>query len=236
MLALLMYASLFPCIMFLALTGMLGFLSSAVFRTSRSFLSAPFWSSISFCAETSIFLMLSVIASVSFSYHPGSSSNVISTASFSSGSLFKSFFRKSNIFSSLFMQKINYLNKFSFDVSMAKRYAKDKQKQKEIARQRIRELFDQAKKMFSTDPKLSDRYVRLAKKLSMKYKVRIPQELRRRMCKHCLAYLVPDKTSQTRTKEGKVVIHCLRCGGIMRVPYLRERKARRKAQYDSNTT
>jgi ribonuclease P protein subunit RPR2 len=92
-------------------------------------------------------------------------------------------------------------------------------KQVKIAKERINELFRQAEEMFDEDPKLSDRYVQIARKISMKLKVRIPPELKRRFCKHCYCYLVPGKNCRVRTHEGKVVYYCRQCKKFMRFPY-----------------
>ena len=91
--------------------------------------------------------------------------------------------------------------------------------QTKIAQERIQELFEQAHKKFKEDPSLSNRYVQLARRIAMRYKVRIPPELKRRFCKHCHTYLVPSKNVRVRTHEGKVVYYCLTCKKFMRFPY-----------------
>lgn len=93
-----------------------------------------------------------------------------------------------------------------------------KAKQKEIALERIRSLFQQADTVFSTEPSLAHRYVSLARKIAMKVKPRIPLELKRRYCKHCYKYLMPGVNARIRTREGKVVISCLECKKFMRIP------------------
>ena len=101
-----------------------------------------------------------------------------------------------------------------------KRKHKDKpKKHKEIAKERIKILFEQAKSAFKEDPKLSNRYVNLARKLAMKYKVRIPKELKRKFCKHCYSYLRPPYNARVRLQKGKVVISCYNCKKFMRIPY-----------------
>ena len=88
-----------------------------------------------------------------------------------------------------------------------------------IAKERIESLFKQADETFDSDSALSDRYVSLARKISMKFKVRIPPKLKRRFCKHCYTFLVPGKNCRVRTHEGKVVYTCSKCKGFMRFPY-----------------
>lgn len=103
-------------------------------------------------------------------------------------------------------------------------YKQKPEKQVLIAKERIKELFKQAEKIFDEEPKLADRYVQLARKISMKYKTRIPSELKKRFCKHCYCYLVPGKNCRVRTHEGKVVYYCLSCKKYMRFPYKKAKK------------
>lgn len=98
-----------------------------------------------------------------------------------------------------------------------KRFFSKKQKEmKEIAEKRILYLFEQAKDTFSKSPELASRYVALARKISMKYKVKIPRELKRRFCKHCNRYIMPGKNCRVRTHKGKVVYYCFNCKKYMR--------------------
>ena len=99
---------------------------------------------------------------------------------------------------------------------MARRYSRKPLEQVKIAKERIRVLFDQAKEVYKEDPKLSDRYVELARKIAMKFKVRIPSDLKRLFCKHCYCYLVPSKNCRVRLQKGKVVYYCLNCKKYMR--------------------
>jgi ribonuclease P protein subunit RPR2 len=111
---------------------------------------------------------------------------------------------------------------------MKRGYKKKPTKQREIALERIKILFKQAGEIFKKEPKLSDRYVHLARKIAMKYKVRIPSQLKKRFCKHCYKYLVPSVNCRVRVQRGKVVYYCLNCKKFMRFPYTKEQKARRK--------
>ena len=93
-----------------------------------------------------------------------------------------------------------------------------KQKQKEIAKERVKTLFQQAEKVFSRNKSLANRYVTLARKIAMKVKLRIPLELKRKFCKHCYKFLMPGKNARIRTRDGKVIISCLECKKFTRVP------------------
>ena len=93
-----------------------------------------------------------------------------------------------------------------------------KSRQKDIAQERIKILFQQAALVFSTNPTLAHRYVTLARKIAMKVKARIPLELKRRFCKHCYKYLQPGVNARVRTRGGKVIISCFECKKFMRIP------------------
>jgi len=91
-------------------------------------------------------------------------------------------------------------------------------KQKEIAKERIETLFQEAEKVFSSNPSLSHRYVTLARKISMKVRMKFPRELKRRFCKHCYKFLMPGRNARIRTREGKLIIYCLECKKYTRIP------------------
>ena len=112
-------------------------------------------------------------------------------------------------------------------MKMKRKYQKKPLKQRQIALERINILFEQAKKVFKKDPSLSNRYVSLARKIAMKYKIRIPSNLKKQFCKHCYKFLVPSVNVRVRTRKGKVVYYCLYCKKYMRFPY-KKRKSKQK--------
>ena len=93
-----------------------------------------------------------------------------------------------------------------------------KNKQKQIAKERIKNLFEQAELRFSDNKSLANRYVTLARKLAMKVKIRIPREYKRKFCKHCYKFLRPGKNARVRTRDGKVIISCFECKKFTRIP------------------
>tara|TARA_Y100000034_G_scaffold99572_1_gene122440 strand:- start:2090 stop:2407 length:318 start_codon:yes stop_codon:yes gene_type:complete len=93
-----------------------------------------------------------------------------------------------------------------------------KQKQKQIAKERIKVLFEQAEKAFSKNKSLANRYVTLARKVAMKVRLRMPLELKRKYCKHCYKFLRPGTNARIRTRNGKVVISCFECKKFTRIP------------------
>jgi ribonuclease P protein subunit RPR2 len=71
------------------------------------------------------------------------------------------------------------------------------------------------------------RYVDLARRIGMRYNVRVPPEFKRRFCKSCLAYLLPGVNARVRFGRGRIVVTCTGCGAIQRLPYRVEQKAAR---------
>ena len=88
----------------------------------------------------------------------------------------------------------------------------------EIAKHRIRKLFSEADKVFSTNKKLADRYVELARKIGMKMNVRLPKKLKRKFCKYCNHYLKPGVNSRVRIHKHRVIIYCMGCKKFTRIP------------------
>jgi ribonuclease P protein subunit RPR2 len=104
--------------------------------------------------------------------------------------------------------------------------------QQEIGMERIQRLFSLADKEFSKNPSRSHRYVSLARKIAMRYNIRLPPELKRRYCKKCYKYLKPSINCRVRTsaKQRAVTVACLECGHVMRHPYRKEKSATEKAR------
>jgi ribonuclease P protein subunit RPR2 len=89
----------------------------------------------------------------------------------------------------------------------------------DMAEQRIRRLFKLAAEAFPARPDLSNRYVDIARRISMRHRVSIPREFKRNVCKECHSFLVPGANSRVRIDGNNVVITCLKCGSIKRYPY-----------------
>lgn len=108
---------------------------------------------------------------------------------------------------------------------MKRKHSKKPLEQRKIALDRIKQLFKEAKS--AKDPKLSNRYVELARKIAMKTKVSIPKELKRQFCKHCHSYLIPGKNCTVRLQKSRVICTCHNCKKVMRFSYLKEQKQKR---------
>lgn len=92
--------------------------------------------------------------------------------------------------------------------------------QQKIARERIQILFSLAEKEFKKRPGRSKRYIELARKIGLRYNVRLSKETKRKFCKKCNSLLIPGLTEQVRmdSKNRNVVRRCLKCCKIYRIP------------------
>ena len=93
---------------------------------------------------------------------------------------------------------------------------KNKLKLKKETLALVKKLFDQAKSSFSKNPSLANKYIKLARTAAMKVNLRLPRELKRRVCKHCYSYLVPGKSSRVRIHKSRVIYYCFNCKKYMR--------------------
>ena len=87
-----------------------------------------------------------------------------------------------------------------------------------IAKERIAILFNEADKTVKEDPELAKRYMKLAKKIGMRYNVRLGR-LRRKYCRHCYSFFMPGMNCQKRIKKGKITIKCFACNKTIRYPF-----------------
>ncbi len=93
--------------------------------------------------------------------------------------------------------------------------------QKKIARERIEILFEEAKEAFPENKKRADRYVELARKIAMRYRVKIPKKYRKRFCEECYSYIKPGANCEVEMDSGDKALkwNCEECGHIKRYPY-----------------
>jgi ribonuclease P protein subunit RPR2 len=99
-----------------------------------------------------------------------------------------------------------------------KRKLKDKKIQKQIALSRIKRLFLLAENnALSGNLTIANRYVTIARKISMKYLVPIPKEFKHRFCKHCYFFLLPYVNSRYRVHRGRLIVYCNNCKRYSRI-------------------
>lgn len=100
--------------------------------------------------------------------------------------------------------------------------------ERRIALERMTTLFRLAEKeALQSHAGRARRYVELARRIGMRYNVRIPASFKRSFCKTCLAFLLPSVSARVRVGRGRVVVTCTACGAMQRFPYQREQRARR---------
>jgi ribonuclease P protein subunit RPR2 len=88
-----------------------------------------------------------------------------------------------------------------------------------VARRRIDRLYELSFEMVAVDDlELSRRYTDLAKRIGMRYTVRIPRDLKQMTCKECMVPLIPGRTSRVRIRNGRRIVTCLECGSCRRIP------------------
>lgn len=92
-----------------------------------------------------------------------------------------------------------------------------RQQAKEIAKERIDILVRNA--LREKDEAIAARQAQQAKKIAMRFRVRLPYVARQLFCKKCKAFVVPGRSARVRVGRAKtraVRITCLRCGHTYR--------------------
>ena len=107
---------------------------------------------------------------------------------------------------------------------MKTKHKKKPEEHTSIAKERIARLFSEAE---DAEQELADRYVKIARDISMKYKVRIPSDLKKRFCKKCNTYMIPGENCIVRTRQGRLVYHCQKCGNMMRFVVRKGKRGKR---------
>jgi len=90
---------------------------------------------------------------------------------------------------------------------------------KQIAMERIILLINNALHEAKSNNDLADNQAKLAKKIAMRMRLRLPYEFRQLYCKRCKQFILPGKSSRIRTGGSKlkaIRITCLECGHIYR--------------------
>jgi len=89
-----------------------------------------------------------------------------------------------------------------------------------IGAERIEILLREAKaRAADIGDDLPVKYVRRAKKISMKLNLKTMGNHRDEFCKRCLVPFVTSSSFRVRFRNGKKVLTCRRCGEVFRRPY-----------------
>ena len=90
---------------------------------------------------------------------------------------------------------------------------------RKIALERMQILIDNAISNARVNPELSQRQALLARKISMRHKIRMPYELRMVFCKKCKSFIAPGINARIRlgrTSVKSIRITCNLCGHTYR--------------------
>ena len=94
-----------------------------------------------------------------------------------------------------------------------------KNSKKEIASRRILILFENAISNARNNPQLSQRQAQIAKKIAMRFKIKMPWQIRSSFCKKCKKFIVPNISSRVRigrTNVKSIRITCKFCSHTYR--------------------
>jgi ribonuclease P protein subunit RPR2 len=96
---------------------------------------------------------------------------------------------------------------------------------KALARHRVNILLSEALETSKDDLNLANRQAEIARKICLKYNIRLPYFERQLFCRKCKSFIVPGVTSRIRLdyKPKAVKITCLKCGHVYRKILLRSR-------------
>jgi ribonuclease P protein subunit RPR2 len=84
--------------------------------------------------------------------------------------------------------------------------------------QRIDTLLESALKNARDNMELAQRQAHIAKRICMKFNIRLPYEKRQLFCKGCKKFIVPGVNAIVRlgNKPKSIRIRCLECGHVYR--------------------
>jgi len=93
-----------------------------------------------------------------------------------------------------------------------------KNSKKQIAIRRMEILFNNAILNAKNNPSLAQKQAEIAKKISMKFKINMPPEIRRSFCKKCKKFIPPGIASKIRvgSKPKSIRITCSYCNHTYR--------------------
>ena len=95
--------------------------------------------------------------------------------------------------------------------------SKRKLQVEEIAKDRIDLIIANA--LHEHDEYLAANQASQARKIAMRFRIRLPYRIRQLYCKKCKAFIVPGRTARVRVGRARsraIRITCLKCGGTYR--------------------
>lgn len=102
-----------------------------------------------------------------------------------------------------------------------------------IGAERIEMLLKEAKvRALAGDDELAIKYVMRAKKIGMRLNLKNMGDHRGEFCKTCMIPFVRASKVRVRLTNGRLVITCLKCGGVHRKPYYQKKYKGRAVSKD----
>ena len=100
-------------------------------------------------------------------------------------------------------------------------------KREELILERMNQLLELAEKNIKQKPERTKRYVGLARKLSSRYRMAIPERFKKRICKICNIMWIPGYNVRIQlNKRSKAVEYKCECGALRRFGYTKKRDDR----------
>ena len=94
-----------------------------------------------------------------------------------------------------------------------------KREARSIAFERIEILFGLSEReMKRGKPERAKRYLDLALRIGMRYKVSVSR-WKMKFCPECKSYYQFPKTASIRLRRGRIIVTCNSCGNVARYPY-----------------
>jgi len=90
---------------------------------------------------------------------------------------------------------------------------------KRLARARIKLLWEQASEIANTDPKDARRRMQVAFRVAQKARIKVPQDIKRKICRQCGMVLVSGESYRVRMRNNRskhLTVTCVACGNITR--------------------
>lgn len=102
----------------------------------------------------------------------------------------------------------------------ARKFGKKKVMRQNIAKERIKILLAQAEtQALAGEMELANRYAFLARKIGMRYQVKMPRGFKLKFCRNCNSFLLPGQNVRYRMTGGRLTRQCLKCNSYYRLPF-----------------
>lgn len=102
---------------------------------------------------------------------------------------------------------------------MKSKKSRNKNPDKRFVNENIKHLFSLAE--YSKD--FADRYVFLARKIGMRFRMGLPLGFKFKFCKKCHSFYRAGDNCRVRTRKGKIVYLCFNCNSFDRFGFVKKK-------------